>query len=81
MNSGKSLEGIGHGLVEFGVPFRHMPGGTEYNCETIKLVTDRRQSEERRMQSLTLLITYSLTYLPTYSLTHSLLTHLLTFLL
>jgi hypothetical protein len=35
------------------VPFRHMPGGTEYNCETIRLAIDPRQSE-RRIQSLTL---------------------------
>ena len=46
---GRNSQWHGRGYV----PFRHIPGGTEYNCETSRLTIDPRQSE-CRMQSLTL---------------------------
>lgn len=37
-------ERIGRVLIEVGLPFRYIPGGTEYNCETIRLSRDPQQN-------------------------------------
>jgi len=51
MNFGKSLEGIGRGVVEVGLPFRNMLRGTVCKCETIRLARDPRQNAAANVSS------------------------------